>query len=199
MVNPEEVLDYWFGPLANDQDFPEHKASLWFKKSDATDAEIRERFGDAVISAQSGGFSQWREEPRSRLALIILLDQFTRNIFRGDAQAFAGDHIALELTRDGIAQGVDRKLSLIERIFFYLPLEHSESMEVQEESMKAYQGLRDEVSGDWIPRADDYLNYARRHMEIIQRFGRYPHRNQILGRENTPEEAEFLTQPGSGF
>jgi uncharacterized protein (DUF924 family) len=175
-VDPQQVLDFWFGQ--------DRKA--WFVKNPAFDAEIRARFLDLYERAAAGGLEPWMDAPRSCLALTVVLDQFPRNMFRGTARAFAADGLALEAARAIVERGWDQVMSNDERTFAYLPFEHSESLDDQETSMRLFEGTE---NFDW----------ARRHWEIIRRFGRFPHRNAILGRASTPEEAEFLKQPGSGF
>jgi len=177
-----EVLDYWFG------EGPEYgkRHKRWFEKDPAFDAEIRARFMP-LYEAQLAG-RQWLGEARACLARIIVLDQFPRNMFRGAPRAFASDALALEAARHAVAQGYDRGMLAVERMFVYLPFEHSEALADQE---RACELMR--------PLGEEQCRYAARHHEIIRRFGRFPHRNSILGRESTPEEIEFLEQPGSGF
>jgi uncharacterized protein (DUF924 family) len=166
---------------------------FWFTKSDVTDAMIRGRFGVTVEAALRGELARWADgEARTALALIIVLDQFTRNIFRGTARAFAGDPMALAAAKALVADGRDRQLAPVERGFAYLPFEHSENMADQHESLRLF--------GELVPLGQgDLLVWARKHFDVIARFGRYPHRNEALGRASTAEETEFLQQPGSRF
>ncbi|MFY9317155.1 MAG: DUF924 family protein [Burkholderiales bacterium] len=175
-MQPAEVLEFWFGR--------ERKA--WFAKDTQFDAEIRSRFLPLYEQASAGGLSSWHEEPRSCLALVIVLDQFPRNMFRGTARAFAADRLALEAARTIVARGWDKAFTPDERTFAYLPFEHSESLEDQERALQLFEG------------SENY-EWARKHYEVVRRFGRFPHRNAALGRASTPEELEFLRQPGSGF
>lgn len=198
-ANPEDVLAFWFGPEAGDSKTAESQKKLWWSKDAVVDAEIRERFGALVAAAAGGAHREWAREPRGRLALILLFDQFPRNIYRDTPQAFAHDGLALRLALDGIDSGADRGLRAIERVFFYLPLEHAESPEMQERSVALFEGLRDSVAEADRSAFDGYLDFARRHRDIVQRFGRFPHRNPILGRTSTAEETAFLQLPGSGF
>lgn len=198
-VSPEDVLAFWFGPEAGDSATAESQKKLWWSKDAVVDAEIRERFGALVAAAAGGAHREWAREPRGRLALILLFDQFPRNIYRDTPQAFAHDGLALRLALDGIAAEADRSLRAIERVFFYLPLEHAESPEMQERSVALFEGLRDSVAEADRSAFDGYLDFARRHRDIVQRFGRFPHRNLILGRASTAEETAFLQLPGSGF
>lgn len=190
MTAPQEILDFWFGAPGT----PEHGTAreLWFRKSDATDATIRERFGPDVEAALAGQRHDWQRGPREKLALLLLLDQFTRNMFRDTPRAFAGDPQALALAQAMVARGDDRLLVPLERWFVYLPFEHSESLQVQEECLR----LCRQLVADGQP---DALVWAQKHYDVIARFGRFPHRNEILGRASTPEEIAFLQQPGSRF
>ena len=185
------VLDYWFGAPGT----PEHGQTrpLWFTKSAATDDEIRRRFGDLVKAALRGECDHWRDgDAGEALALIVLLDQFTRNMFRDSARAFAGDAKALAVARQLVADKRDRALTPLQRWFAYLPFEHSESVADQHESLRLFGELA--AAGLAEP-----LVWARKHYEVIARFGRYPHRNAALGRASTAEELAFLEQPGSRF
>jgi len=181
-----EVLDFWFGA----PDSPERGRSrkVWFRKSDAFDAEIRARFFPLWEQAVRGELERWRSTPLAALALVVVLDQFSRNMFRGTPRAFAGDPAALAAATSMVERSFDRLLSAQERIFVYLPFEHAEDLAAQRRSLALFDALD-----------PDDMEYARRHYEIIARFGRFPHRNAILGRESTAEEAEFLEQPGSSF
>ena len=195
----EDLLAFWFGSETGDSATAEAQKKLWWAKDAVVDAEIRERYGALVAAAAGGAHREWAREPRGRLALILLFDQFPRNIYRDTPQAFAHDGLALRLAIDGIAAGADRELRAIERVFFYLPLEHAESVHMQERSVALFTAL---AAG--VPEADrssfaGFLDYAVRHRDVVHRFGRFPHRNRILGRESTPEETAFLAQPGSSF
>jgi len=198
MERSEEILRYWFDEVG-DWDFPPEREAMWFGKDPEVDAEIRRRFGTDVERAAAGLLDDWAETPRGRLALVVLLDQFPRNIHRGKPAAFAHDGKALALAREGVARGHDRALRPIERAFFYLPFEHAESREAQAASVRLFRALLDEAPPEAKDRFRVFHDYAVAHQRIIDRFGRFPHRNEILGRETTPEEAAFLQQPGSSF
>ena len=172
------VLHFWFGEHPKD----------WFVKNTAFDAEIRKRFLALHEQAAAGRLEHWAEGPRGCLALIILLDQFPRNMFRGEARAFATDARARVAARAVLERGWDRQMSRSEQLFAYLPFEHSEALEDQDLSVELMKDFEEEQR-----------RYAERHRDIIRRFGRFPHRNGILGRQSTPAESEFLKQPGSGF
>jgi uncharacterized protein (DUF924 family) len=184
-----EVLLFWFGGA----DERGKRRKLWFEKNAAFDREIRERFLSLYEDAAAGRLAHWKNTPESCLALIVLLDQFPRNMFRGSPRAFATDLLALDAARHAITQGYDRALLPVERMFAYLPFEHSEALADQLKACELCKPL------DAFEETDDAYRYAERHRDIIQRFGRFPHRNAILARESTPEEIEFLKTPGSGF
>ncbi len=183
----QEVLDFWFGTS-------DKIRAEWFRKDPAFDAEIARRFGALIDEAVAGGLRGWMAEPRSALARIVLLDQFTRNTRRDRADAFAGDALALAAAREMVASGGDQRLSPVQRSFVYLPFEHAEDLAAQDESVRLFTAL----AQGW-PDGESNLDYAHRHRVIIERFGRFPHRNAALGRASTTEETEFLKQPGSGF
>lgn len=188
----EDVLRFWFGP--EDVDRPE-----WFHKSAAFDAEIDLRFGAEVEAALHGRLDAWCRTIDGSLALVILLDQFTRNIHRGTPQAFAGDAQALATARALVGQGHDIGLPPLRRSFLYLPFEHAEDRAAQEESVRLYTALAADGVGPLARTLTKTLDYAVRHRDIIARFGRFPHRNEVLQRASTAEEIEFLKQPGSRF
>lgn len=178
MTTAADVLRFWFEEHPKD----------WFVKNPDFDAEIRARFLSLHEAAAAGHLAHWADEARSCLALVIVLDQFPRNIYRGDARAFATDELARAAARVILERGWDKRMTQAEQLFAYLPFEHSESLEDQ--------NLSCELMKDFDA---EQLRYAIRHREIIERFGRFPHRNDILGRESTAAEIEFLKQPGSGF
>ncbi len=173
------ILDFWFA-----------SEDLWFKKDDAFDEIIRQRFVADHESAAAGGLADWRETPDGCLALIVLLDQFPRNMFRGTARAFATDALAINITETAVDRGFDQALPAVRRRFVYMPLMHAEDVDHQRRCVDLFEALENDPGG---------VEYAIKHLEIIQRFGRFPHRNEILGRLSTPEEAAFLETPGSSF
>lgn len=193
----EEILYFWFGDLHNMN--LEERLKLWFGGEEETDQLIRSQFEADVLQAIQGNYAHWEVTPKGCLALIILLDQFSRNIYRDTPKAFAQDEMALEVCLRGIDQGKDLALEPIERSFFYLPMEHSENLEVQWRSVQAFENLARSVPPELTKTFESFLDYAVRHYVIIERFGRFPHRNEILGRVSTEEELEFLKQPGSSF
>lgn len=188
----QTVLDFWFGTA----DDPQHLTprQTWFVKNEAFDASIRERFGGVIEQAIAGELTQWADVPAGAVAQIVVLDQFTRNAFRGSARAFAGDARALAAAQALVAGGQDRPLPGVQRQFVYLPFEHAEDLAMQREGVRLFGQLeRDE------PAHVGLLQWAQRHHDIIERFGRFPHRNAALGRASTADELTFLQQPGSSF
>ena len=192
-MTSQEVLDFWFGePGSLDAGKPRRE---WFVKQDAFDAIVRGRFGATIEQALAGGLREWDDEgPQGALARILVLDQFTRNAHRDTPTAFAGDALALAAARRLVDSGADRQLPPLQRAFAYMPFEHAEDAYMQERAVELFGVLAAEHPG-----FDEMLDYAHRHRGVIARFGRFPHRNAILGRASTPEETEFLRQPGSRF
>jgi len=189
--SPAEVLAFWFG-REGEPGYGEFR-SQWFQKDEAFDREVTDRFGALYEQAAAGELDGWREEAESCLALVIVLDQFPRNMFRGDARTHATDGKALDAAKYAIEQALDRDLPPFQRMFLYMPFMHAEDARDQRISVGLFEGLAGEAGGP------DVVEYAVGHRDIVERFGRFPHRNALLGRETTPEEAEFLTQPGSSF
>ncbi len=200
-----EVLEFWFGPRPFTPAVIEQRMRLWFSNSDApelipqTDEAVRLRFGPLAAAAARGELAAWESSPRRRLALILLLDQFSRNIFRGRLRAYSQDRVALALTVEGMQLGAEAPLDPVERIFFYMPLQHAESVDVQEESVAAFRRLMEEAPPELRPVFAAVNEYAQLHRDIIVRFGRFPHRNQALGRDTTNEEAVWLEREGMRF
>lgn len=191
VISPRDVLDFWYGP----RDDPAYGVprKQWFTTDAEFDAAIAGRFGASVQQALDGGLKQWGASTEGAQALVLLLDQFTRNIYRGDAKAFGGDGQAREVARQALKAGVATALRPAEWVFLYLPFEHSEELEDQNFSILLFEALPE------VPEKANWVDYAHRHREIIVRFGRFPHRNAVLGRTSTTEEIEFLRQPGSSF
>lgn len=176
----EAVTNFWFEEI---------DSTFWFKKDSDFDTEIRSRFLESYYAATRCELFHWRVSAMGRLAEIIILDQFSRNMFRNSPQAFAFDSLAVALSQEAIGSGDDKKLPLEKRSFLYMPLMHSESLEIHQ--------LAEQVFS--TPGLENNYRYEIQHKKIIERFGRYPHRNQVLGRESTRDELEFLSQPGSSF
>ena len=199
-MSPQQlILEYWFNGLHDaaviDKNSP--VVRKWFSGGKTIDEEIRDRFADDLEKAKQGEYQDWMLTAHGRLALVILFDQFSRNIFRNTARAFEADPLALELTLNSVDDKMDQQLPLVQRIFLYLPLMHSEKQEVQKLSLACFQALV-QLSVEKSPQNTAYyestLGFARRHHDIIKQFGRFPHRNEILNRPSTPEELEFLTR-----
>lgn len=199
MIDANAVCRFWFGEEETDVAVADAQAALWWDKNAAVDAQIRERFQALVDAVGDGAHRDWAASPKGLLALILLTDQFPRNIYRDTPQAFAFDALALEFARQAIADGYDRQLRPIERVFCYLPFEHSETLHDQDRAVELFRILWEESPPDDKRVFANYLDFAERHCAIVERFGRFPHRNRILGRSSTAEELAFLRQPGSSF
>ncbi|NEZ04876.1 DUF924 domain-containing protein [Wenzhouxiangella sp. XN201] len=191
LPDPHTLLDFWFGDSRTQAAAIPERMSFWFQPSSSDDAAVAERFADALALASGGHLTRWLANSDSRLALILTLDQAPRVIHRRRAEAFAHDGQALATALAGIKAGVDEQLGLAERAFFYMPLQHAEDPLVQRLSVARYQALV-EAFPDHADIARSFLGHAREHAEIIERFGRYPHRNEVLERESTNEERAFL-------
>ena len=192
-MNAQEVLDFWF--LAPASEGYGQARTEWFRKDVAFDAAIGERFGAVIDQALAGGLREWDEQgAHGILARILVLDQFTRNAHRGTPTSFAGDSLALSAAQRLVDSGADQELLPVQRWFAYMPFEHAEDARMQERSVSLFGALAEAATG-----YDDALDYAHRHRGVIARFGRFPHRNEILGRANSADEIAYLSQPGSGF
>lgn len=195
-TRPEDVLSFWLGEPGAD---PYAKSELWWKKDPAFDRECRERFQATLEAGVRGELSEWEKTPKGRLALVILYDQLSRNMFRDTPRAFAQDPLARDLTLRALDAGDERVLSPIERQFLYMPLMHAEDVDLQRRCVACFERLVVDAPADKRAMYESSLDFARRHADIVERFGRFPHRNAVLGRATTKEEAEFLKQPGSSF
>ena len=202
MDEARQVRDFWFGKLPLSAQALNQRLALWFPGDESADAvrardeAIRARFGELVERAARGDLASWADSPRRCLSLIILLDQFPRNIYRSTARAFATDELALAATLSGMQSAADGALDVVERIFFYMPLQHCEAREVQDESVAAYRRLLTEAPQESRTIFEESLEAAEQHHSIIERFGRFPHRNRVLERANTPEEEAWLRTSG---
>lgn len=194
-----EVRDFWFAGMDDSGRVPSSTRERWFKTDPAFDEEIRRRFGNLLAEAEGGGLTDWEAAPRSALSLILVLDQFTRNLYRDDARAFAHDPRAQRLTMQCMDSGFDEDLHLVERHFLYLPLMHAEDQVLQHRSVKCYEQLAHEAPPEERETYDFVLEFAVKHKALIDRFGRFPHRNEVLGRESTSQELTFLEEKGRGF
>jgi uncharacterized protein (DUF924 family) len=194
----DSILDFWFGPDPGDPIAVQKKQPLWFTADSIVDADIRERFRKEWLAAARGELD-WHGEPRGALALVILLDQFSRNLARGKAAAFAHDVQALTITERAIDAGFDQRLHPPERSFLYLPFEHSEDLSHQQRAVDLLTALVADAGPEWTWLTEDALRWARVHREIIERFGRFPHRNVVLGRPSTVAEQHFMAEGGPHF
>ncbi|HEY7745144.1 MAG TPA: DUF924 family protein [Desulfuromonadales bacterium] len=199
MTGIEDVLDFWFGGLREGEPAPPERFAFWFGGAETTDRQIRVRFAADVDRAGAGGYDYWRASPQGTLALLLLLDQFPRNIHRSSPRAYTLDGKAREICLAGLDEGQDRQLITIQRAFFYLPLEHAEDIALQQRSVAAFAELLRQTPGPLRETCRSFLDYAERHRAIIDRFGRFPHRNSSLSRISTAEEEAFLSEPGSSF
>ncbi len=200
MKDSDAILDFWIGTLRDDGTVPEATYKRWWQKDLAFDAKIRDRFGALLERAARGELDGWCEAPAGRVALVILLDQFSRNVHRDTARAFANDARALGLSLEGIERGEHLDVPPLYAYFLIMPMMHAENVVAQNQAVALFHEMAERVSAPELTRTfETGAEYARRHRDIVVRFGRFPHRNAILGRESTAEEAEFLTQPGSSF
>ena len=199
-----EIIDFWFDTTQghselSDVAINQQQSSLWWQKNEQLDTSIRQRFQPTLKALLRGQYNDWLTDAEGRLAAIIVLDQFSRNMYRNSALSFTQDSLALHWCLEGIRSGQDQLLRPIQRVFFYMPLEHAESPQMQALCAEKFQQLKDDAPESFRSAADDFIGFARRHQEIIDRFGHFPHRNAMLGRETTAEEKDFLQQPGSSF
>lgn len=200
MEQIEALLSFWFGTLDENGRAAPQTRERWFKKDPAFDQALRDQFSEAHARASAGGLDDWLKTPRGRLAYVILLDQLSRNMFRGTPGMFAMDEPALRAAEAAIAAGEDKAHRFAERVFLYLPFMHSERLADQERCVELYKAFHDELEeGERRKEVATNVDYAIRHLKIVARFGRFPHRNEILGRPSTEEELAFLKEPGSSF
>jgi uncharacterized protein (DUF924 family) len=193
------VLDFWFSASELDAPQIDSRMERWFSADPAVDRQIREDYNDLVEQALAGKLDHWAQSAEGRLALILLLDQFCRHIHRGEARAFAGDKRALRLCIEGTMNNTFQTLSPIQRVFFFMPLQHAESAQIQEKSVRIYSALAEGVSETLRETFLTFAQFAELHRDIVVRFGRFPHRNRVLGRANTPEEEAYLAADGTSF
>lgn len=192
------ILDFWFGDIGEGLDISRQQA-LWFGGGPEIDREIEQRFAPLVRRALIGDLEAWRHSARSCLALVLLLDQFTRNMYRARPEAFAGDHLARELVSDAVDKGFDKELGFIQRTFLFMPLMHSENLADQQRCVALFEALLQQVPESGKPVIENNLQFARQHLEIIEQFGRFPYRNDVLGRETTHREMVYLLNGGARF
>lgn len=195
----ETIIEYWLGDAQTDAQAAADRSKLWYGYSPDTDQYLEKHFKETLLQAESGQLDDWSKEPAGSLALVILLDQFSRNIYRGSKAAFKNDDKAIGIARGLIDRNADRELSYIGRAFLYHPFEHSETMTDQDWSVLLFSGLYEDANDVWSEQLQGFMKYAINHREIIKTFGRFPHRNIIFGRQNTPEETAFLNQDNRSY
>ena len=198
-LDPEDVLAFWFGDAAADVAKSNARVPFWFIASPEADARVRERFGAALEAASRGSLPPWPDTPRASLARVVLLDQFPRNVWRGTARAFSLDAQALAAAESAVAAGHLSQLAPIEQAFLILPYEHSESLDRQRDCVRLSNAIVEAAPPAWRPALEEFHVYAEQHLALLERFGRFPHRNAVLGRTPTPEETEFLSSGGATF
>jgi uncharacterized protein (DUF924 family) len=199
-ASAQDVHQFWFTDAIGDPQAAKARGDVWFRSSRAFDEEVRQRFAPTIAAAARGGLSSWEEAPRSCVALVIVLDQFPRNVYRNTAAAFEHDRVALTITRRAIAMGyLDDDLSIPECAFLLMPYQHVENEAMQHEGIRLFERMAAIAPAEWRPFAENTLQFARRHLDIIDRFGRFPHRNALLGRESTPAEREYLASKPETF
>jgi uncharacterized protein (DUF924 family) len=199
LPSPEYVLDFWFGELDAYGRADKLHQDRWWAKAPEFDAQIRMRFGALHAAAMRGELAQWLSSPRARLAYIVVLDQFSRNLYRESTAMFAADPLALSAALDGIERSMDKQLRLDERAMFYVPLMHSEELALQDRCVALLRALANEVTGSARASMLSRIGFAERHRDIVRKFGRFPHRNELLSRESTPDELDFLELPEASF
>ena len=195
----DAILTFWFMDKELSAPQIDGRMDIWFGKDAVFDQQIAGQFGEDVELASSGELEHWAHTPRGRLALILLLDQFRRNVYRDTKEAFAKDKVALKLCVEGAMEKKDNGLRPIQRVFFYMPLQHAESRKVQKKSREIYERLAETVSSTHKETFETILQFAELHADIVEQFGRFPHRNQLLNRPNTPEEDEYLANDAPSF
>lgn len=195
----DAILAFWFKEQALSAPQIDRRMDIWFSEDAIFDHEIKKNFADDVEAASEGKLNHWAADAHGRLAVILLIDQFRRNIYRGTADAFSHDKLALKLCVEGAMEKKDQSLTPIQRVFFYMPLQHAESRRVQEKSLALYERLADAVSPTYRETFLTVAQFAELHKDIIDQFGRFPHRNKLLGRDNTSEEQQYLDGDSPDF
>jgi len=199
MAHPDEVLEFWFADALESPQAAMARSSFWFAGDSATDSLIWELYADTVSDAAAGHYDDWLQTARGRLALIIVLDQFPRNIFRGTAEVYRLDPMVITLAQAGVALGQLAGLSVPEQAFFLMPYQHAEDIEVQRAGVALMQAMVSEAPPEWEAAAVGFTEFAMRHHDIVESYGRFPHRNKVLGRNSTTDEARFLSEGGDSF
>lgn len=193
MTNPQSVLDYWLGEAERDPGAVREKSKIWYGSNSEVDTEIDQEFAELLLLAEAGGLASWLETATGQLACVILLDQFTRNLNRGTRDAWKNDELALGVAEKCLACGNHFSLSYLGRVFLYHPYHHAESVCAQETAVDLFEELYNEAPADWKAALKGFVDFTKSHRDIIRRFGRFPHRNETLGRESTPDERQYLS------
>lgn len=199
MAHPDEVLEFWFADALTSPAAAEARGSFWFGSDPVTDSLIWELYADTVSDAAAGHYDDWLQTARGRLALIIVLDQFPRNIYRGTAEVYRYDPMVITLAQAGVALGQLAGLTVPEQAFFLMPYQHCEDLEVQRAGVALMQAMVSEAAPEWQDCARGFANFAVRHFDIVESYGRFPHRNKVLGRNSTEAETRFLREGGETF
>lgn len=195
----KDILEYWFGELDEYGRTDESRFKLWFGKSEETDQYLTENYKDLLESAKRGELDSWKESAEGLVAFIVLLDQFSRNIYRDTAEMYAADEQVLSVAKRAVETGVDKEMPISHRVFTYLPFMHSENLEDQEQCIELFKGLQNEVPEEVKKSIQGNIDYAIKHRDVVKGYGRFPHRNEILGRESIEEEKVYLSNPDAGF
>jgi uncharacterized protein (DUF924 family) len=198
-VTPQGIIEFWFGDALESPESARIKSKFWYVSSPDTDNEIRRQFGPTLEAVHEGNLEGWEASPEGTLALVILLDQFSRNIYRGDARAYSGDKLALAIAKRAVQSGLDQKLPGLQRLFLYHPFHHSEQIRDQEDAVVLFQGVEDQSPQYWREFLHGFTKFAVHHRDVVLRFGRFPHRNKTLGRSNTNEEQDYLDGDARSF
>lgn len=192
MTTPREIIDFWLGDATSDPAAANARTKIWYGARSTVDRQVQEQFGDALALAEQGNLNEWLHHSEGALALVILLDQFSRNLYRRTGDAFRNDNKALEIARSAVEQGLDKELPWIGRVFLYHPFHHAESLEAQDQGVQLFEEVYRDAPPEWAEQLKTFVDYARGHRDIVCRFGRFPHRNEVLGRISTTEETEYL-------
>lgn len=192
MTTPREIVDFWLRDAVSDPAAAKARTKVWYGGKSTVDRQIRDQFGETLTLAEKSKLDEWRDSSEGTLALVILLDQFSRNLYRRTGDAFRNDNKALKIAKSAVEQGLDRELSWIGRVFLYHPFHHAESLEAQDQGVELFEEVYREAPPEWAKLLYTFVDYARGHRDIVRRFGRFPHRNQALERANTIEEDEYL-------
>jgi uncharacterized protein (DUF924 family) len=199
MAHPDEVIEFWFADALESPEAAAARSPFWFSSDDSVDSQIWELYADTVTDAAAGYYEDWLETARGRLALIIVLDQFPRNIFRGTAEVYRYDPLVITLAQAGVALGQLAGMSVPEQAFFLMPYQHSEDLEVQSQGVALMQAMVASAPPEWVEQARGFADFAVRHHDIVESYGRFPHRNKVLGRNSTEAEDHFLSEGGETF